>query len=116
MTQRMTVAIVVACVALTMACRTTPRREDVCLGERYVGVQNDTGEPVDVYMVKGGISRLVATVSAGTTELPLPSGSDAGGVYRGRRQKDGRWINAGHRSGNLTARLTFQEKCDTPRP
>ena len=116
MTQRITAAIVVACVALPMACSTTPRREDVCLGERYVGVQNDTGEPVDIYMVKGGTSRLVTTVSTGTTELPLPSGSDAGGVYRGRRQKDGRWINVGHRSGDPRSRLTILTKCDTPRP
>ena len=114
MAQPVQMVAVFAFAALTISCRTTPRREDVCLGEKYVNVQNDTGESVDIYMVSGGNSRLVTTVGTGSTELPLPSES-GGGYYRGRRQ-NGRWLNVGHRGGDPTSRLTIQEKCDTPRP
>ena len=108
--------VAAACTVAALGCASAPRREEVCLGEKYVDVRNDTGEPVDVYMVSGGISRLVTTVGSGRSELPVPSGSDAGAYYRGRRARDGRWLNTGHRSGDPTSRLTIQVQCDTPRP
>ena len=104
------------CVFVAIGCRSAPRREEICLGNEYLGVRNETGESVDIYAVRGGTSQMVATVGAGRTELPLPPKTEESVYFRGRRTSDGRWLNNGHRAGDPTARLTIQVQCDTPRP
>jgi hypothetical protein len=109
-------AVVLACVFVAIGCRSAPRREEICLGNEYLGVRNDTGEPVDIYMVSGGLYRIVATVGTGRSELPLPPETNRNVSYQGRRTKDGRLLTVGHRAKGPTARLTIQVQCDTPRP
>ena len=109
-------AVALVCVLVATGCRSAPRREEVCLGNEYVSVRNDTGESVDVYAVREGTSQMVATVGIGSTERPLPPANDRNVYYRGRRTSDGRWLTGGHRAGDPTARLTIQVRCDTPRP
>jgi hypothetical protein len=109
-------AVVLTCVFVAIACRSTQRKEEICLGNEYLGVRNETGEPVDIYMVRSGSSQMVATVGAGRTELPLPPKTEENVYFRGRRTSNGQWLNVGHRAGDPTARLTIQVQCDTPRP
>jgi len=113
---KLSLAAMLVCVFLAMGCRSTPSKEDVCLGNEFLGVRNETGESVDIYVVSDGLQRIVGTVGTGRTELPLPPETARNVSFRGRRTSDGRWLTVGHRAGDPTARLTIQVQCDTPRP
>jgi hypothetical protein len=109
-------AAILVCGFLATGCRSAQRKEEVCLGNEFLGVRNETGESVDIFMVSDGLQRIVGTVGSGRTELPLPPETARNVSFQGRRTRDGRWLTVGHRAGDPTARLTIQVQCDTPRP
>ena len=94
-----------------LGCSSAPRRE-VCLGQEYLVVRNETGESVDIYMTRGSLSHIVGTVGTGRTELSFPR-SDQKGYFRGRLSRNGRWIQVS--KVNAASRFDIQVECSGPR-
>jgi ABC-type sugar transport system ATPase subunit len=103
--------LLLGAVVPALACSSAPRRE-VCLGQEYLVVRNETGESVDIYMTRGSLSHIVGTVGTGRTELSFP-GYDREGYFRGRLSRNGRWIQAS--KTNAASRFDIQVECSEPR-
>ena len=105
-------AIIVWSLVPTLACRSAapPRAGEPCLGKEILAVRNETGETIEVYMVRGGTSQIIGSAGAGRTELDLPPGADRGVYYQTRRARDGQ-ILAGMTARQYGDRLQLQVEC-----
>jgi|SRR5688572_25787518 len=108
-----TIALASVCLG-TAACRSAPRPPEICLGNEVLAVRNDTGESVDIYETRGGISRIIGTAGAGRTEFAVPPAPERGG-YRGRRTRDGQWITRAFGGRYGSSRIRLQIECVGPR-
>ena len=75
-----------------LACRSAspPRANEPCLGKEILAVRNETGETIEVYMMRGGTSQIIGSAGAGRTELDLPPDADRGVYYQARRAETAR--------------------------
>jgi hypothetical protein len=91
--RRIVLSLAVALCAVAPACRSAPLQQKVCRGNERLVVRNNTGGPVDIYMVGAGASQMIGTVGVGRTDLPVP---DRGpNVYFiGKRERgEGQWFS-----------------------
>ena len=103
--------MVVVCLVVTAACRSAPRAPDPCLGTPYLAVRNETGDAMDIYMVRGGSRQVLGTVGQGRTELGLPPEAAGKVSFQGRRVRDGRWIARAFGGRDDQARLDMSVEC-----
>ena len=93
-----------------LGCRTVPREtaNPTCTGDERVAVRNETGELLDVYMLRPGSTMLLGTVGPGRTDFILPPGT---GVQRGfqGRKSNGQWVSAAF--GGKGKQLGFEVEC-----
>jgi hypothetical protein len=90
-----------------LACRSVPRERanPTCTGDEFLAVRNETGELVEVYMVRPGSRVSLGTAGAGRTEFTLPPGTARGSGFQGRRS-NGDWV-----FGARGRQLTFVVEC-----
>jgi hypothetical protein len=75
-----------------------------------LAVRNETGESIDVYMVRDGTAQIIGSAGAGRTELELPPTAGRGAYYQARRSRDGQ-ILAGMTARRFGDRLQLQVEC-----
>jgi len=99
------------CVLLApLACRTVPRERanPTCTGDELVAVRNETGEVLDVYLLRPGSSMLLGTVGPGRTDFLLPPRTGIQRGFQGRRS-NGQWVSGAF--GGKGKQLAFEVEC-----
>lgn len=113
----MLVAVALGTLAPAFACSSVqrPAAEVPCIGEPMLVVRNETGAPVEVYIVRGATHTFVGTAPLGRIELSLPPGTPPDASFQGRRP-DGTWIAHAYGGRSDARRLEFDVQCRLPPP